>query len=636
MMPSQVAVKTLAVFVLVVGFAAAARAQPTAVDAKWALKQPKQPGVNVSTPAPDQAERCKVSPIANPKEPGKALGYLISDPDGKPVRQFVSYDSKNFNIVSFYLDGVEAYREVYPPQPNEPYQFRWLGPNGTKWGLAHNRDFVIDEWAVISPEEVSQELLSAVIANDPKRLAPLFVTKEHLSAIGLPAADAERILARAAGASKRLAEASAALKLTNKAKWVHVEYGAPQTRPADSFGGGSVDYTAYKNGTILIEDEGKNPLLQTGELIQVNRAWKIVDGPAAGGAPNEAPMGPLVDPQIKQLVEQLNELDRKGPSAQTMEAITAFNVSRAQILEQIVAGATAKETWVKMLLDSHAQAAEGGKPGADNRHLVRLKQWRDEMMRPGGNTAIAAYAGFRYLVAENSVALTNAKTNEEYAGIQEKWRSGLEEFVKTFPNTPDTPEALLRLAMAWELSGGKDVNEAKANEAKARQWYERLTKDFSTHAHAAKAAGALKRLDSEGKPLELSGPLLANPAQQFSAAQKDKVVVVYYWASWSRSLTDDAKKLQALVKDYGPKGLVLVTVSLDHDAKSASDGAARSGLPGTTLFTPGGLDNSSLSAAYGILAPPHIIVAGKDGKITNRNAHIGMLEEELKKLLDEK
>ena len=62
-------------------------------------------------------------------------GYLVTDGDGKPVRQFVSYDNKNFNIISYYTDGTESYREVYPPQTGEPYQFRWLGPNGTKWGL---------------------------------------------------------------------------------------------------------------------------------------------------------------------------------------------------------------------------------------------------------------------------------------------------------------------------------------------------------------------------------------------------------------------------------------------------------------------------------------------------------------------
>jgi thiol-disulfide isomerase/thioredoxin len=320
-----------------------------------------------------------------------------------------------------------------------------------------------------------------------------------------------------------------------------------------------------------------------------------------------------------------------------MAAIAAFNAARAQILENIVAGATAKETWVKMLLDSHAQAAEGGKPG--NAHLGRIKQWRDEMSKPNGNPTIAAYAGFRFLVAENSVDLANAGAtgkNEEFAAIQEKWRSGLEEYIQKFPNSTDVPEAVLRLAMAWELSGGKDLTEAKANEAKARRLYDRLTKDFSSHPNATRALGALKRLDSEGKPLELAGPLLANPAQQFSAAQKDKVVIVYYWASWSGSVADDAKKFQALLKEYGPKGLTLVTVSLDHDAKAATDGVARSGLPGTHLYTQGGLDSSPLAAAYGILAPPHILIAGKDGKITNRNAHTGMIEEEVKKLLGEK
>jgi thiol-disulfide isomerase/thioredoxin len=341
----------------------------------------------------------------------------------------------------------------------------------------------------------------------------------------------------------------------------------------------------------------------------------------------------VVEPQIADWVGKLNDLDKKGPTGQTIEAVAAFNAARAAILEQIVAGSTAKETWAKMLIDSHAQAAEAGKPG--NSHLARIKQWRDEMVKPTGNATIAAYAAFRSLVAENTLALANAK-NDEYPAIQDKWRSGLEDYVRTFPMSADAPEAVLRLAMAWELSGGKDLTEAKANEGRARQWYEHLTKTFPTHLYAAKAAGAVRRFDCEGKPLDLSGPLLANPAQQIAAAQKDKVVVVYYWASWNGVLAEDAKRLQSLEKEYGPKGLAVVTIALDQDAKTAADAAARVGLPGTHLFAPGGLDNSSLAVAYGIVAPPHIFVVGKDGKITNRNSHTGMLEDEVKKLLADK
>jgi hypothetical protein len=292
MTTSQVTVRALAALTLVAGFAAAGSAQPSAVTAEWAVKQsPRQPGVSVSTPAADQLAKCKVTPLPNPKVPG----YLVTDGDGKPVRQFVSYDNKNFNIISYYTDGAESYREVYPPEPNAPYQFRWFGGNGTRWGLDRNRDGVIDEWAVISPEEVSQELLKAVLARDENRLKALLATGDQLKAIGLPAAELDRVNARLAGAAKKLTDAADALKLSDKAKWVHAEFGVPGTRPADAFEGRE-DFTSYKGGTILVEDGGKTVFLQTGELVQVGRAWKVIDGRVAGAASTGGDtQGPVVE-----------------------------------------------------------------------------------------------------------------------------------------------------------------------------------------------------------------------------------------------------------------------------------------------------------------------------------------------------
>ncbi len=606
------------------------------MTAEWALKQtPRQPGVNVSTPP---AAGCKVAPIPNGKPDGKSMGSLVSGPDGKPVRQFVSYDDKNFNIIVYFVDGVEAYREVYPPDAKEPFQFRWVGPNGTKWGLDRNRDGTIDEWAVISPEEVSQEVARAVITNNPDAIKALLVTKENLSALGLPAAEVAKLQARTAGATKRVTDTAAALKLTDKAKWVHVEYGIPSAQPADSFGGRE-DYTAYKNGTVLVEDGGKGVALQTGELVQIGRSWKLVDGPAAGAAPPPGHGGgndgaAPVPEGIRPLVDQINALDQKSPNPPTVAALAEFNARRADLLEQINAKLPEeqKETWLKMLLDSHAAAAEGDKPG--NKHLVRLKQFVDAYSPKAGNPgnpAVASYAAYRLLYAENGVAMTNMKDEKELGGIQQKWREGLEEFVKAFPQSADAPEALWRLAMAHEHSGSS----TKEGEAKARPWFEALAKNHANTPQGVKGAGALKRFDSEGKPLELSGPILGTN-QAFTAAQPGKVVVVYYWASWSQSLPDDAKKLASLVKDYEKKGLAVVTVSLDHDAKQAADAVKSSGLPGTHLFAEGGLDRSPLAATYGVLAPPHVFVAGKDGKVVNRNAGVATLEDDLKKLLGDK
>ena len=93
------------------------------------------------------------------------------------------------------------------------------------------------------------------------------------------------------------------------------------------------------------------------------------------------------------------------------------------------------------------------------------------------------------------------------------------------------------------------------------------------------------------------------------------------------------KKLQSLAKDYGAKGLEIVTVCLDHDAKTAAQTVTTYKIPGTHLFAPGGLDASPLAANYGILVVPHLFVVGKDGKITNRSAQAATVEDDVKKLL---
>lgn len=619
----RLSMRVLAGLTLFAGFGLTARAQPPAVTVDEALRrQPKQAGVEVSTPSPAQAAQCKVDTIPNKNDPKMPLGYVVRDPAGNPVRQFVSYDGKTFNIVAYYVNGVEAYREVFPPAAGEPHQYRWLGPNGTKWGLDRDRDGRIDEWVVLSPEELSQELLQAILTRDAKRAEALTVSKANLDQLGLPQAEAQKLLARAAGASKKTLDAADALKLTPDAKWGSIQLGAPQATPADAMGARD-DLVVHRTGTVLILDgkEAKeHKTLLTGELVQIGRAWKLVDGP--GGPSNDSASAPMIPENLRDLVLKLNDIDKEMPNPPTREAIAAYNGKRAAVLEQIVAKADPahQEVWIKQLADSLSGAADVEKP--DGPHVTRLKAIKESLSK-GANRALAAYVAFRHLQAENNIALaTNTGPVEP---IQEKWRAGLEDFIKTFPTSDEAPEAVLRLAMALEY--------AKDGEAKAKEWYAKLAKDYARSPQAPKGAGAVKRLESVGKPLELAGPNLAT-GQAFDAASlKDKAVVVYYWASWSQSLADDAKKLNALVKEYGGKGLEVVTVNLDHDARTASDAVTTHKLPGTHLFAPGGLDGSPLASNYGVLVVPHVFVAGKDGKVVSRTAQAATVEEDVKKLL---
>lgn len=616
MAAKRITLRLLAGWTMMAGLSATASAEVPGMTVEKALEfKPRQANVNITTPAPGDLARCRIDPIPNPKQAGSVIGYIVRDPEGKPIRQFVSYDNKQFNIVSYYVDGQESFREIDSNMDGTPDQYRWLGSNGSKWGVDRDQDGKIDSWAVLSPEEASQELLAAMATRDTKRFEALLPTKEELDA--LPAAEGTRLRNAAAGAAKKLADATASMKLSPGAKWMHFELSAPQVLPADAFGGRE-DLVLHKAGTIVLEDNGQTQFVQTGELVLVGRAWKVIDGPG-GAAGNGATPGIDIG-SIQAEITELDALDKTGTSITTAKDQAAFSLKRAEILRKIVAKLPAdkQEMWQKQVIDSLTTAAESS--GADG--AKPLAELKDAASKLPAASPLAPYAAFRVLIAENAIALAKSDTNMQAA--QDKWRAGLEDFVTKYGNAEDAPEAMLRLGMAFEFLG-------KEGEAKAKQWYGKLTTAFGQHAHASKAAGAIRRLDAEGQPLQLQGSTLNG--QPFTVAQAaGKAVVVYYWASWSTNLGADAEKLKNLLSIYGPKGVELVTVNLDDNAKEASAAASRAGLPGTHLHQPGGLDKSPLASAYGIMVVPHVFVTDKAGKVINRNAQIGTLEDDLKKV----
>lgn len=629
----RLTMRGLAALTLWAGFGLAASAQVPnlTVDKAFEVK-PRQHGVPIVTPAADQFGRFKLEPIPSKTGPSTNIGYVLRDEQNRPVRQFVSFDNKSFNIVAFYNDGVEVYREVYDPTPTAPYQFRWLGTNGSKWGIDRDRDGRIDEWGVISPEEVSQELLQAVIARDSKRLEALLVTKENLTALGLPEPEQARFRDRASKAAAKLIAAAEEMKLTPEAKWIHLESSPPHTTAGDTFGSQN-DLIVHKNAIVLIQDGKDTKFLQTGELVMVGRAWKVIDGPTAGlgqlqmagPVPTMVGSEPQITPEIKAEVAELDKLNEGNPPT-TPEAIAAYYAKRAAILERIVQKLPpdAQPPWVKLLLDSLSTAAEGGK--ADGPHLARLRQLAD-VLKANPQSPLASYSAFRLLSAENTIAMRDAGTDAKgITAAQDKCRERLEEFVKKYGTSDDAPEAVLRLATSFEY-GGKEAD------AKAKEWYEMIVKNFPNHPHATKARGSIKRLDSEGKTFELAGPVLGTGQPFAIGSLHGKVAIVYYWASWASTLEQDAKKLKELAAAFGPKGFEIVTVCLDDDPQLGLKAAQAVQLPGIHLHQRGGPEGSPLAAAYGIHMPPHAFLIGKDGKVVNKNATVLTLDGELKPLI---
>lgn len=610
------------------GITGTASAQPR-VDEILARK-PVQAGVAVSTPTGAEMSSLRAEEMTWPKGNNDATprGVVVRDSQGRLVRQFIDTSGRSrHNIFSFYDNGVESYRELDTNGDGKPDQFRWLGTNGSKWGEDRNGDGVVDRWFVLSPQELSQELFELLINRDARRLAALVVTEEELKAAGFSDSEVTKMIRRTANVNKRINETIQALNPSKDARWIHLETGVPHTTPGDAIGSRS-DITVYKNATVLFDKgDGKSAdAFQLGEIVLVGRSWKLVDGPQPGHAPigSDPTSGVDVVPaELRELVSQLEQI--QPPSDPSPESGAKYHVARASVLEQIVGKTqgSQQEPWLKQVIDAYTAAAEAG----DERAMRRLKQWNDSINSAAKGSSAAAYSSFRVMAAEYTQRLTNIGKDDDVMKIQEWWRTELENFLKQFPDAEDAPEATLRLAVAYEF--------AESNgEAQAKKWYEQLAKNFADHPYAAKATGAVRRLESEGQPFRLSGATI-DSGRSFDFSQLNgKPALVYYWASWSRSSEAELKQLADLAKAYADKDLQIVTICLDNEPSQASKLLATANLTGHHLFEEGGLDASPMAVNYGIQMVPHVFLVDKTGKVVNRNAQAGpMLKDEVEKLV---
>jgi hypothetical protein len=607
------------------GGAAPAWAAPT-VSMMLAYR-PKQNGIVYSTPTPQEQELCKVERVSGQRH---GSGWLLRDSQGRPLRRFFDsrYDGVSktgIDVWAYYLEGVEVYREADTKFTGVVDEYRWLNAGGMKWGVDVNGDGKIDFWKMISAEEASQEILQAVITNDFDRLKALWITDGDIKALELSAAETTRIRELQKQAQAKFQDTVAKLKLGPQARWERLEATAPQCLPKDQTGM-SRDLIKYVRSTILYENSGKHDWMQTGELIQVGMAWRLVDAPSAGVA--EGPLtadNPATDPVLQPLLDELRKLDAEPPKGTdapgSNPAVMQYNLKRATLLQKIIAKVSKsedREQWIRQLADSLSAAAQTS-PDKDRSAYERLLQLEKETVKSNPGSPLAAYVSFREMSADYAGKLINP--GPEFTKVQEQWVARLSKFVQEYPNGEDTADALLQLGMVSEFLG---------KEIEAKKWYQQLAGATAAEKKplADKAAGALRRLDLEGKPMELAAATL--DGKKFDvAALHNKAVVVYYWATWNQQSVGDFARLKLLLNTYGSKGLELICVNLDNGPPEAGSALDR---PGVQLFAPGGLD-SPLATQYGIMVLPNMFLVGKDGKVVSRTVQLANLEDEIKKLL---
>jgi TolA-binding protein/thiol-disulfide isomerase/thioredoxin len=606
--------------------------------------QPAQKGTVVAMPTAAEAAKCTVSGDATAKQ-GQSV-WLLKDEKGTTLRRFIDTNSDKYpDIFSYYKDGIEVYREVDSKFTGKPDRFQWLNTGGAKIGVSKAGNGTIDTWVALSVEELSQEVMKAVVYKDSNRYTALLINEADFSTLGITATEADRIKTGLKNVPSQFAQVAAKFNLNEGTKWLHVETEAPSRLLAETTGW-KQDVILYGRAMILCETNGKTEYIQLGDVIQVGDVWKLKDAPTtldtanttsliAGNTPasSTASAAPGVEnPAMQKALKALADLDAKAPQDATngpSPAMVQYHSQRAEVINQIVAACTEKdrEAWYKQLIDS-LSASVAASPANDTQALRNFQSYAAKVAQQAPGSEVASYAQYRLLNIENNRKTATLSKVEDHQKALAEYAEKLTGFVNAYPQGSDTPEVLYRLG---------EIHEQLVKEAEARKWYELLVSKYGSSKVAQKGAGAVRRLTSIGQTWSIGTNVqVLNGNNPFNPqALQNRTVVVYYWATWCDQAANDYAKLKQVLTQFSAKGVVLVAVNIDDklpDAQAFFQKHASALPPALHLHSPGGYDSPAV-AHYGINIFPAMFLMDASGKITSRTLDVATLEEELKKIV---
>lgn len=617
-----------AVLVLLMMATSASAQTPTP---EFALQyRPTQRDVDYDSPATADVNKCKVELERN----DGTSGFAVFDPNGLILRRYVDTNKDRYiDQWRYYRNGIEVFRDLDTDFNHKADQARWLNTDGSRWGIDKNEDGRIEQWKFLSAEEASRVAISAMVAGDAALLSTVLVSGDDLSSLGLTQSLAQTLL-------RQVQEPEAALRtvmsnsrtLTRQSRWNRFDGAMPGVIPADD-GKAKADLIVYEGAMAIVETAGQHGFVQLGEMIRIGDVWKLtqipkpVDGDAiqiqvggvlmqpatpTGTAPQE------ISPAMQKLISDLQAIDQKAPSQDAPPAtLLRYLQQRTAVIEQIAAISRPGEeadTWQKQLVNSLSSSIQAGDKSAG----AKLGQMLAGLKRQSPKSPLVAYAEYRRLFAEYSVDAGKASGNDEQQKVQKEWLKNLRDFIDDYPNAEDTPDAVLQLALNAEFA---------RNSADARSWYGKLVSGYPSSPQAARAGGALRRMELKGQPLQLSGP---DPnGRQISVSNLNgRVVLVVFWATWSTQFVSDVPVLRALYEQYNDRGFEIVGVSLDQQAADASGFTQKNRIKWPSIFQPGGLD-SPLAQHFGLVTVPTMFLVGRDGRVISNGLTINDLKEQL-------
>ncbi|HEX4274681.1 MAG TPA: TlpA disulfide reductase family protein [Bryobacteraceae bacterium] len=93
-----------------------------------------------------------------------------------------------------------------------------------------------------------------------------------------------------------------------------------------------------------------------------------------------------------------------------------------------------------------------------------------------------------------------------------------------------------------------------------------------------------------------------------------KLLILNFWATWCQPCVQEVPSLDALQRELGPKGLVVLGVSVDKDQKAYQEFLDRFHVSYLTAIDP----NQAINTKYGTLQFPESYLIDTNGKVVEK------------------
>lgn len=617
---------------LFVGMTAAVDAAAPTPENALALK-PVQPGVDYEKVEPANQSECKVIDI----DQDDWSGWEVIARDGTLLRRFADTNGdQQIDLWCYFRFGVEVYRDIDENFNGKTDQYRWLATGGTRWGLDADEDGLIDAWKQISAEEVTAEVVAALRERDADRFAPLVISDKEMSSLGLGDAKKKQIGSLAMAATRGFDELAKEQKVVgNDAQWVQFAAGTPGVVPSGTEES-TRDLIVYENAVAMFDQESGGGQFMVGTLVQVGPAtWRVVSLPVLGEdtelltgtggnffAPDTATANAVMNDagaarKTQDLVTKLENVDTQLVNTKDAAAIAKLHEARAGIIEKLIGAAATKEDqeiWFRQLVDTLSVSSQTGAYPAG---LTRLQSVSQRFAAE--DESLSAYADYQAISADYMARQT---PDADFAKVQEWYIGALARFVERYPRAPETAQAWLNLALSKEF-------EDKDSEALA--YYKKVANLFPKADSGEMAAGAVRRLESVGRQVELQGTTIKGKPFRLSSL-RGKPVVVHYWATWCEPCKQDMKQLRRLLASNQRTGLQVVGINVDRSKTDAQRYLQQTQVPWLQLYEDGGLEGSRLAKEFGVQTLPTMMLIDPSGKVIRHNIRAAELQTELEKI----